>query len=105
MARPSSRSTPTPASRSDAVPPRPALRNPPDVAQAKPVVLCPSCRSELTTYVTHHIGCVVQRYHRCGRCGLTALKTHQTPDGLLAFAGWAATHPCQTRPPPDVGTR
>lgn len=83
---------------------RPALVNPP-TARVKPVVLCPGCRAELQTYVSHRQGAVIVRQHRCGKCGLTALKTHQTEDGLLRFAGWARTHPCQTRPEPPMATR
>jgi hypothetical protein len=90
-------STPTPASPSEA-PPRPPLVNPPLLGTPKPVVLCPGCRAELKTNVSHRVGAVIVRYHQCGQCGLTRLRTHQTTDGMLAFAGYAREKAVQTRP-------
>lgn len=54
-----------------------------------PVVLCPGCRAEIPSYSTHTRGSVTVRWHRCGRCGLTGLRTRQTPDGLVRFDGWS----------------
>ena len=112
--RKEARSTPTPASQSEKtespmpvariIPPAPkavtveptAAATPPP-AEAKAVehrtvlakLLCPQCRHPLTTYSTDRRGAVTVRYHRCGHCGATSLRTHET-NGVVQFVGWAS---------------
>lgn len=101
-------STRTPASQPEeqpAQPPAQIVRTTPLAAAAQPPaeappartadvlnvsrLLCPACRCSLTTYGTARRGSIIVRYHRCGHCGATGLRTHETADGRITFAGWA----------------
>ena len=52
-------------------------------------LLCPACHHSLSTYSTNRRHNVIVRYHRCGHCGATSLRTHETPAGTIQFVGWA----------------
>jgi hypothetical protein len=85
--------------------PPPAIGSTPITPPVPPVLvlsfrrlLCPGCRWPLSTYSTCRRQAVTVRYHRCGHCGATSLRSHETPDGVLRFVGWASRHAVQIEP-------